>query len=107
MIITVYASVTPNGVILKVYDSYPQSDKNKEWSPASIQRSELEERQGGSTWLTEASVWATGEGERQAGGEEISLLVPSSPDSSVTGDSKVWQRPAVICHTKCSPKEIG
>lgn len=56
MIITVYASVTPNGVILKVYDSYPQSDKNKEWSPASIQRSELEERQGGSTWLTEASV---------------------------------------------------
>ena len=41
------------------------------------------------TWLTEASVLATGEGERQAGGEEISLLVPSSPDSSVTGDSKV------------------
>lgn len=43
----------------------------------------------GGTWLTEASVLATGEGERQAGGEEISLLVPSSPDSSVTGDSKV------------------
>lgn len=44
---------------------------------------------GGGTWLTEASVLATGEGERQAGGEEISLLVPSSPDSSVTGDSRV------------------
>lgn len=41
------------------------------------------------TWLTEASVLATGEGERHAGGEEISLPVPSSPDSSVTGDSKV------------------
>lgn len=41
------------------------------------------------TWLTEASVLATGEGERQAGGEEISLLVPSSPDSSVTGESSV------------------
>lgn len=89
MIITVYATVTPNGVILKVYEPYPQSNKNREWSPASVQRSELEGCQVGSTWLTEASVLATGEGERQAGGEEISLLVPSSPDSSVTGDSKV------------------
>lgn len=39
---------------------------------------------------------APGEGERQAGGEETSLLVPSSPDSSVTGERSVWQRPAVI-----------
>lgn len=46
-------------------------------------------RRMGGTWLTDASVLATGDGERQAGGEEISLLVPSSPDSSVTGDSKV------------------
>lgn len=74
---------------LKVQDSCPQSIKNREWSPATIQRSEMEEFQRGGTWLTEASVLATGEGERQAGGEEISLLVPSSPDSSVTGDSKV------------------
>lgn len=49
-----------------------------------------------STWLREASTIAPGEGERQAGGEETSLLVPSSPDSSVTGERSVWQRPAVI-----------
>lgn len=54
--------------------------------------------QGGvcSTWLRGASALAPGEGERQAGGEETSLLVPSSPDSSVTGERSVWQRPAVI-----------
>lgn len=49
-----------------------------------------------STWLAGTSALAPGEGERQAGGEETSLLVPSSPDSSVTGESSVWQRPAVI-----------
>lgn len=59
-----------------------------EWNHANL-RSKLNEWQGGGTWLTEASVLATGEGERQAGGEEISLLVPSSPDSSVTGESSV------------------
>lgn len=54
--------------------------------------------QGGicNTWLRAASALAPGEGERQAGGEETSLLVPSSPDSSVTGERSVWQRPAVI-----------
>lgn len=51
---------------------------------------------GCSTWLRGASALAPGEGERQAGGEETSLLVPSSPDSSVTGERSVWQRPAVI-----------
>lgn len=49
-----------------------------------------------STWLRGVSALAPGEGERQAGGEETSLLVPSSPDSSVTGERSVWQRPAVI-----------
>lgn len=49
----------------------------------------MNQSQDGDTWLTEASALATGEGERQAGGEEISLLVPSSPDSSVTGDRRV------------------
>ena len=51
---------------------------------------------GAVTWLRGASALAPGEGERQAGGEETSLLVPSSPDSSVTGERSVWQRPAVI-----------
>lgn len=54
-----------------------------------LQTSQQSECQVEDTWLTEASVLATGEGERQAGGEEISLLVPSSPDSSVTGDRRV------------------
>lgn len=40
------------------------------------------------------------EGERQMGDDKTSLLVPSSPDSSVTGDKRVWQRPAVIWHTR-------
>lgn len=46
------------------------------------------------TW--EVSALGPGEGDLQAGGEETSLLVPSSPDSSVTGERRVWQRPAVI-----------
>lgn len=64
------------------------------WSSAEAEQDE--EYQGGvcSTWLM--SALAPGEGERQAGGEETSLLVPSSPDSSVTGERSVWQRPAVI-----------
>lgn len=68
--------------------------------------------QGGvcSTWLRGVSALAPGEGERQAGGEETSLLVPSSPDSSVTGERSVWQRPAVIwprTHQTRTSKEAG
>lgn len=48
------------------------------------------------TLVTVASECEVGEGERHTGEEETSLLVPSSPDSSVTGDRRVWQRPAVI-----------
>lgn len=41
------------------------------------------------TLVTGASVRIKGEGERQTGDDETSLLVPSSPDSSVTGDKRV------------------
>lgn len=58
----------------------------------------------GSTWLRGVSAWAPGDGERQAGGEETSLLVPSSPDSSVTGERSVWQRPAVIWAQTCAAR---
>lgn len=89
MTITACATVTPHGVFLKVQDSpLPQSDRNEVLQPPREHSEGGPERVVG-TWFTEASVFAAGDGERQAGGEEISLLVPSSPDSSVTGDSRV------------------
>ena len=51
---------------------------------------------GLNTLLVEVWVCAARDGgELLVGGEDSSLVTPSSPDSSVTGDSRVWQRPAV------------
>lgn len=64
-------------------------------------------RYKGGTWLRETSVLGPGEGDLQAGGEETSLFVPSSPDSSVTGDRRVWHRPAVICSVTVRERKQG
>lgn len=55
---------------------------------AQIQKSYQEGKKRTDTLVTVTSVRMKG-GERQMGENETSLLLPSSPDSSVTGDKRV------------------